>query len=173
MKIIIIGNMGSGKSTLAKKVQGVTWLPLLQLDSLWHSTDYSAKAKQWFIDQQRLFMKQNNEWIIEGNYEGSLKQRITNANLIVWLKVAKTTAVFRVIRRSIRFRKNRQYRSEMPNSFSEHFDREYLEFLKSIWSYNDDSFCNLIQKYKSNSCEVIVIKTAKEKRMLLSQLNKH
>ena len=40
MKIIIIGNMGSGKSTLAKKIRDVTQLPLLQLDTLWHATDY-------------------------------------------------------------------------------------------------------------------------------------
>lgn len=169
MKIIIVGNMGSGKSTLAKKIRDVTQLPLLQLDSLWHTTDYSEKAKKWFIDQQRLFMKQNG-WIIEGNYGGSLKQRISNANLIVWLRVARTTAVFRVIRRSIRFRKNRQYRSEMPDNFSEHFDKKYLEFLKFIWLYDDDSVYNLIQKYKSNSCEVIIIKTDKEKRMLLAQM---
>lgn len=68
MKIIIIGNMGSGKSTLAKKIRDVTQLPLLQLDTLWHATDYSTKAKRWFIDQQQLFMKQN-EWIIEGTME--------------------------------------------------------------------------------------------------------
>ena len=172
MKIIVIGNKGSGKSTLAKKIRDVTQLPLLQLDSLWHSTDYSEKAEQWFIDQQRLFMKQN-EWIIEGNYKGSLRQRIANADLIVCLRVAKITAVFRVIRRSIRFRKNRKYRSEMPDSFSEHFDKEYLEFLKSLWVYDSDFVFNLIQKYKSNSCKVIVIKTAKEKRILLSQLKTH
>lgn len=172
MKIIIIGNMGSGKSTLAKKVRDVTKIPLLQLDSLWHSTDYSPKAKEWFINQQRLFMKQNG-WIIEGNYGGSLKQRISNANLIVWLRVPRTTAVFRVIRRSIRFRKNRQYRSEMPDSFSEHFDKNYLEFLKFVWLYDNNSVWNLIQRYKSNSCKVIVIKNVKEKQVLLSQLRRH
>ncbi|MFT8694177.1 hypothetical protein [Liquorilactobacillus satsumensis] len=58
MHIIIIGNCGSGKSTLAKKINQKMNYPLLHLDSLWHSTDYSAAAKGWFSEQQRRFMQQ-------------------------------------------------------------------------------------------------------------------
>ena len=45
MKIIVIGQSGSGKSTLARKIKEITGFPLLPLDLLWHTTDYSIKQK--------------------------------------------------------------------------------------------------------------------------------
>ena len=68
MKIIVIGQSGSGKSTLARKIKEITGFPLLPLDLLWHTTDYSIQAKKWFIQQQQSFMETNHSWIIEGNY---------------------------------------------------------------------------------------------------------
>lgn len=46
MKIIVIGQSGSGKSTLARKIKEITDFPLLPLDLLWHTTDYSIQAKK-------------------------------------------------------------------------------------------------------------------------------
>ncbi len=48
MKIIVIGQSGSGKSTLARKIKEITDFPLLPLDLLWHTTDYSIQAKSGF-----------------------------------------------------------------------------------------------------------------------------
>lgn len=55
MRIIIIGNCGSGKSTLALKIAQVTQYPLMQLDSIWHKTDYSKEAKINFKTEQKNF----------------------------------------------------------------------------------------------------------------------
>lgn len=52
MKIIVIGQSGSGKSTLARKIKEITDFPLLPLDLLWHTTDYSIQAKKWFLQEQ-------------------------------------------------------------------------------------------------------------------------
>lgn len=45
MKILLIGIPGAGKSTFSKKLADTTHLPLLHLDKLWHTTDYSEAAE--------------------------------------------------------------------------------------------------------------------------------
>ena len=64
MKIIVIGQSGSGKSTLARKIKEITGFPLLPLDLLWHTTDYSIQSKQWFLQEQQSFMVSNPSWIV-------------------------------------------------------------------------------------------------------------
>ncbi len=169
MKIIIIGNPGSGKSTLARKLQAQTQLPLLQLDTLWHATDYSDAAQKWFLAQQQQFMRQP-DWIIEGNYKGSLQQRVVKADLIIWLKVTRTKAIYRVIKRSLRFKRNRQSRPEMPTGFSEHFDQDYWDFLKTVWAYDNAAIERLVVTNKPASCELWVLKNTKAKKRFLSHL---
>ncbi|HGF7077552.1 TPA: topology modulation protein, partial [Enterococcus faecium] len=73
MKIIVIGQSGSGKSTLARKIKEITDFPLLPLDLLWHTTDYSIQAKKWFLQEQQSFMVSNPSWIVEGNYTSTLE----------------------------------------------------------------------------------------------------
>lgn len=53
MKRMIIGQSGAGKSTLARKMQTITHSPLLPLDLLWHTTDYSDEAAEWFKAEQK------------------------------------------------------------------------------------------------------------------------
>ena len=83
MKIIVIGQSGSGKSTLARKIKEITGFPLLPLDLLWHTTDYSIQAKKWFLQEQQSFMVSNPSWIVEGTYTSPLEERIKEAYQII------------------------------------------------------------------------------------------
>ncbi|KRN30226.1 DNA topology modulation protein [Liquorilactobacillus mali] len=171
MKIIIIGNCGSGKSTLAKKIAAKLSYPLLQLDSLWHQTDYSPKAKKWFVEKQTSFMEQKN-WIIEGNYRSTIDLRLKQADLIIWLKINKFKAVWRVIKRSILFRLNKKTRPEMPARFKEHFDREYWEFLKFVVSYDEKQMSELILANSTKQSHLLIIRGRKGKGQLMNYLLK-
>lgn len=104
MKRMIIGQSGAGKSTLARKMQTITHSPLLPLDLLWHTTDYSDEAAEWFKAEQK-FMAENESWIIEGNYTGTATERIEEADQIILLKVPTLLAIYRVILRSIKRKK--------------------------------------------------------------------
>ena len=78
MKIIVIGQSGSGKSTLARKIKEITDFPLLPLDLLRHTTDYSIQAKKWFLQEQQLFMVSNPSWIVEGNYTSTFTWTVSD-----------------------------------------------------------------------------------------------
>jgi len=157
VRIIIIGNSGSGKSTLSKKIAQITNYPLLHLDSIWHTTDYSAHAKIWFAEYQKEFMKQA-DWIIDGNYGGTFPIRLPQADVIIWLKISKAKTIYRVIKRSLAYRLDHNNRAEMPEQFSEHFDHDYWEFLKFIYSYDENKTAKMIDQYKSHNCKVIIIR---------------
>lgn len=109
MKIIVIGQSGSGKSTLARKIKEITGFPLLPLDLLWHTTDYSIQAKQWFLQEQQTFMVSNPSWIVEGNYTSTLEERIKEADKIIWLKVPRYVAIYRVVWRSLKRKINKKH----------------------------------------------------------------
>lgn len=171
MRIIIIGNCGSGKSTLALKIANITNYPLLQLDSLWHKTDYSDDAKRYFENEQINFLRQQ-DCIIEGNYNRTIPFRVTQANLIIWLKVNKVKAVYRIIKRSIQYRLDNASRPEMPKQFSEHFDHDYWAFLKLVWTYDEQNTKQLLQKYKSDQSKIVILKSKAEIKEFLTWIGR-
>ena len=61
---------------------------------------------------------------------------------------------------------------EMPEQFSEHLDSDYFEFLKMIFSYDEDRLLGLIEKYKKDTATVIIITNSREKRKLLKSIAK-
>ncbi|MFC6177468.1 topology modulation protein [Companilactobacillus huachuanensis] len=166
MNIIIVGNSGTGKSTLSKKIARITDYPLMHLDVLWHTTDYSDTAKAWFIQRQQLFMNQKN-WIIDGNYSGTMGLRISQADIIIWLKLNRTRALIRVLKRSLIFRLDKGSRLGMAEQFNEHLDRDYLDFLKNVLSYDEARIKGLIEQYKKAGAKVIVLTNSRSKRLFL------
>lgn len=166
MHIIVVGNSGTGKSTLSKKIARITDYPLMHLDSVWHTTDYSDGAKLWFKQQQLLFMKQDN-WIIDGNYSGTMDLRIPQADVIIWLKLNRYRSLVRVVKRSLMWRIDKGTRVGMADQFSEHLDSDYFDFLKVVLAYDEDRIKGLIEQYKKSSAQVVVIANARDKRLFL------
>ena len=83
-RILVIGNSGSGKSTFARKLHRATGLPLFHLDLLWHLPDKTNISREEFDTrlEEILALK---EWIIDGNYQRTLQQRIAACDTIFLL----------------------------------------------------------------------------------------
>lgn len=83
-RIIVIGCPGAGKSTLSRKIAEKLNLPLYHLDMIWHKPDKTTITKEEF--DRRLFeIMQTDLWVIDGNYQRTLEQRILAADTIVFL----------------------------------------------------------------------------------------
>ena len=94
-RVVIFGNAGSGKSTLAKDFAGKFKLPHLDLDSLaWQESDpparKSLKDSASKIDQ---YLKENQQWVIEGCYADLLALVMNKANEIIFLNPDVATCV--------------------------------------------------------------------------------
>ncbi|MGF7259604.1 topology modulation family protein [Enterococcus faecium] len=110
--------------------------------------------------------------MVEGNYTSTLEERIKEADKIIWLKVPRYLAIYRVVWRSLKRKINKKSRPDMPESFSEKLNREYLEFLSFIWHFeenNEPKIQQLIQVANARN-KLIILKTRREKQEFLTKL---
>lgn len=135
MKLLLIGSPGAGKSTVARRLSHELGLPLLHLDKVWHAMDYSEDARQQFKQTVEDFMTSQDNWLIDGNYANRLPQRLAKADAVIWLDFPRWLCCYRVIKRSLLTRLFRAKRPDMAEQFKERFDREYLDFLQFVWSF--------------------------------------
>ncbi|WP_071130771.1 AAA family ATPase [Enterococcus timonensis] len=175
MKIILIGSSGAGKSTLTRKLAEILNYPVLHLDKIWHTTDYSSEAEIWFAEVVADFMKNNENYIIDGNYAGTLAIRAADCDLIIWLKVPRIVALKRVIWRSLKQKLSKKSRPDMAAEFEEKFDREYLEFLKFVWDFPKKSarkIENILQKIPNSAQKIIIVQTKQQRKRVILQIKK-
>ena len=91
-KILILGGPGSGKPTLANKLEKLFELPIINLDNI------NYKKERDSIIKRRI---NEDEWIMEGVYKSTLKQRADVADLIIFLEYPTHYLIFRIIKRYI------------------------------------------------------------------------
>jgi len=77
---------------------------------------------------------------------------------------------FRVIKRSIKSRVFGKNRPDIAEEFKEKWDKEYLEFLKFVWTFPEKEFPQIEQKIKEFNVEskVIVLNNRKDKEKYLA-----
>ncbi len=129
-KVLIIGCCGAGKSTFSKKLHQRTRLPLLHLDQYyWKANWVESSKEEWTVKVQQLIQKE--AWIMDGNYGGTMDQRIAAADSIVFLNFPTYLCFWRVLKRT--WINHRKVRPDMPDGCKERFD---FKFLWYVLNYN-------------------------------------
>jgi adenylate kinase family enzyme len=85
-KIILIGSGGSGKSTLARKLGDKLEIDVYHLDALFWKPNWEGAPK----DEQRKVQNdlvKKEEWIIDGNYGGTMDIRLNAADTVIFLDI--------------------------------------------------------------------------------------
>ena len=128
-KISIIGGSGSGKSTLANILSESMKIPFIHLDSINYKPNLIQVDK---VERDKIISEKSNEdkWIIDGNYNKTLKERLIKSDLIIWLDYSSYTQIKGVVKR-IAQNYNKE-RSEIPGCK----ERINLKFIKYVATYN-------------------------------------
>ena len=115
---------------------------------------------------------EHDNFIVDGNYGGTMPIRLEFADTIIWLRITRVKAIYRVIKRSLGVRFFNRQRADMAENFTEKFDREYWEFLKFVWNYQKNHVPQIesyLEKRRPDA-KVYIVRNQKEKDALLAAL---
>lgn len=156
-RILIIGSPGSGKSTLARALSKKLGLEIIHLDQYyWKENWVESNPEEWEKTVQKLIRKE--QWIMDGNYGGTMDVRIKRASHIIYLDFPTRVTMFRIIRRIIKYRGN--VRPDMPAGCKERFDFDFLHYVLVFRLTRRKNILNKLAKVDSEK-HVFILKTRK------------
>ena len=149
-RISIVGGSGSGKSTLCNLLSKELNLPAVHLDGInfnanWTQIDKSKRDK--IIIEKTL----EEKWIIDGNYNKTLKERFEKADLIIWLDYSTFTQLKGIFKRYLNM--HHRERPEIPGCK----ERLNFDFIKYVITYNKKKRPIIEEYLKDISKEKILI----------------
>jgi len=157
-KILIIGSGGAGKSTFARRLGERLKLEVIHLDRLYWKPGWIERPKdEWRKIIQELLSR--DAWIIDGNYSGTFAQRMAECDTVIFLDIARSICLWRVLKRTILYRRSR--RPDMAEGCPERFD---LSFMVWVWNYKKRTrpkIVNLLMQHSQNK-KVIWLRTQAE-----------
>jgi adenylate kinase family enzyme len=128
-KVLVIGSGGAGKSTFAERLGERTGLPVIHLDSLFWRAGWKETPRDVWAARVDELLK-GDEWIMDGNYGGTMERRLAACDTVVFLDLPRTLCLWRVVLRSLRYRG--RTRPDMAEGCDE---RMTWEFVRWVWDY--------------------------------------
>lgn len=128
-RVLVIGSPGAGKSILATKLAALTGLPLIHLDQqYWQPGWVEPDEATWQLRLNEIIAA--DQWIIDGNYGGSLALRLTRADTVIYLDYPAWLCVARLVGRIARSRG--KVRPDMAEGCREQYDLGFLGYTASF-----------------------------------------
>ncbi|RMB78844.1 AAA family ATPase [Rhodococcus sp. SBT000017] len=130
-RIVVAGTSGSGKTTLAARIGSLLDIEHVEIDSLFHGPNWTPRPT-FESDVDEFLVRPS--WVTEWQY-GVVRDRLADADLLLWLDLPRRTVMRQVITRTLRRMLGRH---ELWNGNIEpplhriFFDREYI--VRWAWS---------------------------------------
>ena len=164
-RVLIIGCGGAGKSTLARQLGEKLNLPVVHLDSIFWLPGWVEMEKNEFDARIRAEMAKET-WILDGNYNRTLPERIARCDTIIYLDFSRTACLYGIFKRLLT--NIGKTRPDMGEGCPERID---FEFLKWVWNFNK----NKREKYyrllnEAEGVETIVLKNRRMVKRFLQSL---
>lgn len=165
-RISIVGGSGSGKSTLCNILSKELNLPAIHLDAINFNANWVEIDKD---ERDKIISTKSEEekWIIDGNYNKTLKERFDKADLIIWLDYSTFMQLKGVLKRYFKTRNNE--RPEIPGC-KERLD---FNFIKYVATYNKKKRHVIVDYLKDVPKEkVLIFKRQKDLNKWLNEVTK-
>ena len=159
-RILVIGCSGGGKSYFSKKLHAITDIPLYHLDMLYWNEDKTTVGREVLIERLTPILE-SDEWIIDGNYAGTMEMRMQKCDTVVFLDFPTELCL-----RGVRERMGKK-RTDMPWIETEP-DDEFIEFIKGFRENTRPKILALLEKYKGLT--VYTFKSREEASSFLEEL---
>ena len=164
-RILIIGCGGAGKSTLARQLGEKLGIPVVHLDKLFWKPGWVESAPEE-IDAKIMEELRKPKWIMDGNFNRTLPQRVKYCDTIIYLDFSRIACLMGVVKRILTTYGT--VRPDMGEGCPERFD---LEFLKWVWNYNKNKReRNYRLLNEAEGVETIVLKNRRMVKRFLASL---
>lgn len=151
-RVLVIGSSGAGKSTFAKRLGVATGLPVIHLDRLFWKAGWVEPDKSEWSETVAGALK-GERWVIDGNYGGTLDQRLAACDTAVFLDLPRLVCMWRILERGLRYRG--RTRPDMAPGCDEKVD---LDFIKWTWQYPARSRPNVLYRLAAVADRVSVVR---------------
>lgn len=164
-RILIIGCGGAGKSTLARQLGDLLDIPVIHLDKLfWHPGWVESSKEE--IDAKIHEEMAKPRWIMDGNFNRTLPERIKHCDTIIYLDFSRLACLMGVLKRIVT-----TYGTVRPDMGEGCPERIDLEFLKWVWNYNQNKReKNYRLLNEAEGVQTIVLKNRRMVRRFLKEL---
>lgn len=128
---------------------------------------WTKTPRHEWIEKQRKIIS-TEKWILDGNYDSTLELRFKACDVVVFLDINPFVCIFSAIK------SHGQKRTDLPDYCTEKFDREFIDFLKFIWTFPKTSKLKILalhRKYREK--QFIVIKNRREIKRLVEAIGRN
>lgn len=165
-RVLVIGSGGAGKSTFATRLGQRTGLPVIHLDrEYWRAGWVEPEPEAWKATVARLIA--GERWILDGNFGGSLEQRLAACDTVVFLDTPRMKCLWRVLVRRLRHRG--RARPDMTSGCNEKLSADFLWW---IWTYparRRPAVLRRLQRLRADQKAVVLRSYAEVERFLAAQ----
>ena len=164
-RVIIIGCGGAGKSTLARQLGEKTGLPVVHLDSIFWLPGW-VEMEQAAFDQRLREEMAKEEWILDGNYNRTLEERVTRCDTIIYLDFSRLACLWGVLWRLVTH--IGKSRPDMGAGCPEKINWEFIQW---IWNFNRnkrEAYYRILNEAEGK--ETIVLKNRRMVKRFLKSL---
>jgi len=172
-KILVVGTSGSGKTTLAGKLSRLLNIKDIELDALHWKENWTPSDPEEFREKLLNAMKNENGYVIHGNYNKVKDLTWGNVDTVIWLDYSRFVVMWRVLKRTITriITKEELWagnRETFKNSF---LDKDAIVF----WAWNTykkrkEQYSKMLEENPFKIKEFIILKRPREADILLKKL---
>lgn len=163
-RVLIIGPCGSGKSTLARILGARLNLPVFHMDQINWRPGWVESSKDE-IREKLATIVAADRWLIDGNYGGTLTERLERADTVLYLDYQISLCLRRVFRRIWTYRG--RTRPDMTEGCPERFD---LPFTFYLMRWNSGPRIRTEQKLQGHESKVIRLRNPDELQRWMDSL---
>ncbi len=144
-RIAIVGAPGTGKTTLAKNLGKIYELPILHLDNIHYKDNWVLRDTE---ERNKIIIEesQKEKWILDGTFIDTLEERVSKADVVIFLDYPRTTQLKGIFGRRIKHLGKKKF--EIP--------KLDMSFIWYVFTYNNERRKYIVDILdKSNKAKIL------------------
>lgn len=166
-KVMIIGSGGAGKSTLARKLGDLLSIKVYHLDVLyWKPGWVETDQDEW--EQTIADILDEPEWIMDGNYGGTMEMRARAVDTIIFLDYSTPRCLYGIFKRRIMYQG--KSRPDMNEACPEKLDWEFIKWVAQYKRKKAPAIIESLNLFKEQGKTIHHFKTPVEAEAFIAGL---